>query len=267
MVETLRIYRRLVAARVRAQLEYRASFTLVMIGSGVVTFLDFVELVVIFRLIPAMAGWSLHEVAFLYAITSFAFAFVDLVIGHLDRLPQMIRTGAFDAILVRPLGSLLQVVSTDVAMRRLGKAIQGVAVFAFALSGVDVDWTAGRVLMVPVMVASAAVIFGGIWVAGSTISFWVVDSIEAVNTVTYGGNYMTQHPLGIYPSWLRRSLAFVVPLAFVNYFPSLFVLGKEDPLGFPGWVRFLSPAVAVACLIVARAAWRNAVRHYRSTGS
>ena len=37
-----------------------------------------------------------------------------------------------------------------------------------------------------------------------------------------------------------------IPLAFVCYFPALFVLGKADPLGLPRFLDFASPAVAVA---------------------
>lgn len=62
-------------------------------------------------------------------------------------------------------------------------------------------------------------------------------------------------------------MAFVVPLAFVNYLPALAVLGKEDPVGVPVALRFASPLVAGASVVVATVAWRFAVRHYRSTGS
>jgi ABC-2 type transport system permease protein len=59
---------------------------------------------------------------------------------------------------------------------------------------------------------------------------------------------------------------FVVPIAFVGYFPSLYVLGKEDPLGLPAALQFASPLVAVAAGLVAGLVWRTAVRRYRSAG-
>ena len=77
---------------------------------------------------------------------------------------------------------------------------------------------------------------------------------------------MAQYPIDIYSAWLRRFLAYIVPLAFVCYFPALYVLGKEDPLGLPRFLDFASPAVAVAAVCVAGLVWRFAVRHYRSAG-
>jgi len=66
---------------------------------------------------------------------------------------------------------------------------------------------------------------------------------------------------------LRRALAFVVPLAFVTYFPGLYLLDKPDPLGYPRWFQLVGPLVTAAYLVAAGAIWRFAVRHYRSTGS
>jgi ABC-2 type transport system permease protein len=158
------------------------------------------------------------------------------------------------------------VIASDFALRRLGKAFQGVLVFGFALGGLDVDWNAGRVAMVGVMLVAGALIFASVWIAGATIAFWTVDGGEFTNAFTYGGNFLTQYPISIYGDWLRRFLAFVVPMAFVCYFPALYVLDKPDELGLPQWLRFGSPFVAAATVLLAGLAWRTAVRHYRSAG-
>ena len=124
--------------------------------------------------------------------------------------------------------------------------LQSVAVFVFAFSGLDVDWDPGRVAMVAVMVVAGAVIFAAVWVAGATIAFWTVDGGEFTNAFTYGGNFLSQYPISIYGEWLRRFLAFIVPMAFVCYFPSLYILDKEDSLGLPTAFQFASPVVALA---------------------
>jgi ABC-2 type transport system permease protein len=260
------IYRRLVGARIRAQLEYRLSAFLQLLGTGLLTAVDFVAIAVIFANVPELEDWTVGEVALLYALATISFAFTDIVVGHLDLFPQMIREGTFDQILVRPLPSLFQVVASDFAVRRVGKVLQGVAVLAFALATVDVDWTIGRVVAIPLAIAAGAVIYGAVWVALATIAFWIVDAIEFVNAFTYGGSFLSQYPIGVFARWLRGIVVFVVPLAFVAYFPALYVLGKDDALGLPDALRFASPIVAVLAALAAGAVWRNAVRHYRSAG-
>jgi ABC-2 type transport system permease protein len=267
VADALALYARLVGAQVRSQLQYRTSFALDLVGNFVITFLDFAAVLILFANVPALDGWTVHEVAFLYASTCISFALVDVVIGHLDLFPRMIREGTFDLVLVRPRGSLFQVIAGDFALRRLGRAFQGVAVFAYALTGVEVDWNPGRVAMVGVMLVAGAGIFAAVWIAGATIAFWTVDGGEFTNAFTYGGNFLTQYPISIYGEWLRRFLAFVIPMAFVCYFPALYVLDKEDPLGFPRAFQFASPLVAVVAAVGAGVVWTLAVRRYRSVGS
>nr|MDQ3822097.1 ABC-2 family transporter protein [Actinomycetota bacterium] len=91
MAELAVLYGRLVGARVRGQLEYRGSLALQIVATAAITLVDLVALVVIFQNVPALDGWTLEEVALLYAIATISFAFTDLTIGHLDLFPQMIR--------------------------------------------------------------------------------------------------------------------------------------------------------------------------------
>jgi len=266
VAESLALWRRLVGAQVRSQLQYRTSFGLDLVGVFFLSFLDFLAVLILFHNVPRLATWNVHQVAFLYAISMIAFAFTDLVIGHLDLLPLKVRDGTFDLLLVRPRGTLFQVAALDFQLRRLGKAAQGAVVLGFALSTLHVDWTAGRALMVVLMLPAAAVVFGSVWVVGSCLAFWTTDGGEATNAFTYGGNFFTQYPIEIYSHWLRTLLAYILPLAFVVYFPALYILDKPDPLGLPHFLEFVSPLVAVVAAAAAGLVWRTAVRHYRSAG-
>lgn len=267
MAETVGIYRRLVAARIRAQLQYRLSFGLTVLGNLFLTTLDFVVILVLFGQVDALGDWTASEVALLYGISTVSFALTDLAIGQLDQLPRMIREGDFDQILIRPLGTLGQVVTADVALRHLGRLTQGAAVLVVALTQVDVDWTAARAAWLVVSIGAASLIFAGVWVAFATISFWLIDSFEVTNSFTYGGNVTASYPINIFGEWLRRLVIFVIPIAFISYFPALYLLDKDDPLGLPAGFRFASPLVAVAALLAGGLLWRFAVRRYRSVGA
>jgi ABC-2 type transport system permease protein len=266
VVEALRLWRLIVGARIRAQLQYRVSFALNVVAVLAVYVLDFVVILVLFESVPALGGFSVEEVAFLYGTSQLGFAITDLAIGHLDDFPVMIREGTFDLILVRPLGTLFQVVTADFALRRAAKIVQAVAVLGYALVALDIDWTPGRAAMLAAMVASGAVIFAAVWILGAAALFWTVEGGEWLNAFTYGGSFLAQYPANVFGSWFRRLLVYLLPFGFVAYFPGLYVLGREDPLGLPRLLQFVSPLVAVAAAVVAALAWRGAVRHYRSAG-
>ena len=262
-----RIYRHLVVAKMRSDWQYRASFLLFTISQFVITFMDFLAIGILFANVPELAGWSLWEVAFLYGIAGVTFYVCDVFVSQVETASQHIRMGTFDRFLIRPLGPLFQLSTDEFAFRRFGKLLQASIVLVVATSRAGIDWTAGRAAMFAVALVSGTVIFGAIWVISASVAFWLVDTEEAAHAVTYGGNYMSQYPLEVYGGWLRRFFTFVVPTAFIAYFPALYILGRNDPFGSPRWLQFSSPVVALAAFLVARAVWTLGVRHYRSTGS
>jgi ABC-2 type transport system permease protein len=85
--------------------------------------------------------------------------------------------------------------------------------------------------------------------------------------VTYGSDFATSYPITVYGPWLRRIMCFLVPGAFVAYFPALALTGRPDPLGLPDALRYCSPLVAAAMVGIAALIWRTGVRRYQGTGS
>ncbi|MFE2809618.1 ABC transporter permease [Streptomyces nigra] len=265
--EGLRAYGLIAGMWVRSSMTYRTSFLVTVVGNLLLTGLDFVGILLMFSQVDTLGGWTLPEVAFLYGLSVTAFGIADLVLGSMDVLGARMRDGSFDVLLVRPVPVLAQVGADRFALRRLGRITQGLAVLGWALSAVDVQWTAAKVLLVPVMVVSGAVIFGAVFVAGAAFQIVAQDAAEVQNAFTYGGTTLLQYPPTVFGKDLVRGVTFTLPLAFVNWVPAAHVLGRPYPVALPGWTAYVSPLVAAVCCAAAGLAWRAGLRAYRSTGS
>ncbi|MEW2263815.1 ABC transporter permease [Streptomyces sp. NPDC047853] len=267
VAEGLRVYGLIVMMWVRSTMAYRTSFALTAFGNFAVTALDFVAILLMFSQVDALGGWSLAEVALLYGLSGVSFGLADLAIGSMERLGRRVRDGTLDTLLVRPVPVLAQVAADRFGLRRLGRVVQGLLVLGYALAVVDVDWSVAKLLLMPVMLLSGAGIFCAVFVAAAAFQFVAQDASEVSNAFTYGGTTMLQYPPTVFALDLVRGVTFVVPLAFVNWLPACYVLGRPYPLDLPRWVAFGSPLVAVACCALAGLAWRAGLRSYRSTGS
>ncbi len=267
MTRALHGYGLIAAMWVRSTMTYRTSFVLTTIGNAASSALDFVTIMIMFSQVDALGGFSMAEVALLYGAASAALGIADLLLGNLDQIGTRIRDGTLDTLLVRPVPVFAQVAADRFALRRIGRVFQGTAVLVWALTQVDVDWTPAKVLWLPVMLLSGAAIFGAIWTLGGAFQFVAQDAAEVQNSFTFGGNLLLQYPPTIFVREIVQGVTFVVPLAFVNWLPVLWLLGRDDPLGLPEWVNFCSPLVAALLGGVAALVWRAAVRSYRSTGS
>ena len=260
-------YRMLVMMWIRSSLAYPASFALTLVSTMLITGTDFVAVVLMFSHIESFGGFSLGEMGLLYGTASMTLGLADLATGSIERIGQRIRTGELDVWLIRPVPAFIQAVADNFALRRLGRPFQAGLVLVIALRHIELDWTVVKGIVLVVSMLTGSIIFGAIFVLGAAFQFISIDSAELANSFTYGGQQLTQYPLSIFGKDIVRAVTFIVPLAFVNYYPVLFVLGKPAPLGLPSWIGLLAPVVAVAMIALASLAWRAGLRRYRSTGS
>jgi ABC-2 type transport system permease protein len=267
MPGALGLYRAYAAASIRGQLQYRASVVMATLGGFLVTASEFVAVWALFERFGQIRGWTLPEIALLYGMISIAFAVSDALGRGFDVFGSMVKAGNFDRLLLRPRSTVLQLLGQELTLRRAGRLAQGVIVLGYAATAGTIDWTIGRAALLAGAIGCGVCTFLGLLVLQATSAFWTVDGLEVWNAFTYGGVTMSQYPLPIYRAWLRAAFTYVIPLACVNYFPAVAILGRAEPLGAPAIAGWLAPLAGPVFLIVSLQVWRIGVRHYRSTGS
>lgn len=263
----LGIYGRLIGAQVRSHTAYRASFAFDLAANGLIPLLDLVALFAVFQVTRTLGGFTAAEVLVMFGFAGTSFALADLVVGNLERIRVYVRQGFLDAVLVRPLSILGQLLALDFSIRRIARIAVAGTVLGLAVSRSNIDWSPARAGLLVTGPVFGAVFFGSIFVATATVAFFWIDSGEFANAFTYGGRDFTSYPVTVYSGLFRGLVAYSMGFAFVAYYPALALLGRPDPLGLPAWAAWCSPLVALAAAGAAALAWRFGVRHYRSTGS
>jgi ABC-2 type transport system permease protein len=266
-VEAARAYLLLAGIAVRATMAYRTSFVMLTVSQFLVTFIDFAAITIMFSNVMSLGGFSFAEIALLYGVSSLGIGVADLLVGNCERLGRKVRDGSFDVMLIRPVPALVQVATDAFSLRRVGRIGQAVVVLVWSLLSLDIGWTVAKAVMLAVSAVCGVLIFAAVFVLGGAFQFWAQDSAEVANAFTYGGNYLTQYPLTIYPAQVVKAITFIVPIAFVNWYPVLYVLGRNVPGGLPDVLRFAAPVVAVLVCSLALTVWTHGMRRYQSTGS
>jgi ABC-2 type transport system permease protein len=261
MREIARLYVRYVGASVRSQMQYRASFLMLACGNFAITAVEFLALWALFVRFGQIRGWTMPEVALLYGMINVSFAIAEAVGRGFDVFSQQVKSGDFDRLLLRPRSTAFQVAAQSLQLMRVGRLSQGLVVLIWAGIALDVSWSPLNLGVLVAAILGGTCLFYGLFVLQATLSFWTTQALEIMNTVTYGGVEAGQYPLAIYRPAFRRFFTFVIPLACVNYFPALAILGRA------GLAAHLAPLGGPLFLLLALRVWRFGVRHYRSTGS
>jgi ABC-2 type transport system permease protein len=266
-MDTIGLYFKLVGMSLKSQMQYRVSFVLMMAGNCIVTIFEFMAIVVLFSRFGSLQGWRLEEVAMFYGMISISYALSEAFGRGFDMFAEQVIRGEFDRTLLRPRATGFQVLSHDFQLHRAGRLLQGLAVLIWASVNIGVEWGIIEVFVMIFAVAGGIALFTGLLILQATMCFWSTQSLEVMNSFTYGGVEAIQWPLPIFKQWFAKFFIFVIPLACINYFPVLLLLDKTDPLGFPLWFHWISPLGGVIFLGVSLLVWQYGVRHYHSTGS
>jgi len=266
-VDSLRLLSRLLSISVRAQMQYRASFLLSVFGQFLVTGIEFLGVWALFTRFGSLRDWTLAEVALFYGVVNVAFAVADAFATGFDRMGTTVKSGGFDRILVRPRSTVLQLAGEELALRRIGRLGQGLLILLWAASQLGVEWGVAELALLLFALVGGACLFFGLFILQATMCFWTVETMELMNTMTYGGVESAQYPLVIYGKWFRRFFTFIVPLAAVCYFPVVGILDRPDPLGTPFWFQCTAPIAGLGFLALTLVLFEVGVRRYTSTGS
>jgi ABC-2 type transport system permease protein len=267
MLDPIALYGRFLLTSMRKELQYRASFLLLCVGQFTITAVEFAGPYALFARFSRLDVWSLAEVALFYGLVNLIFSFADAFGRGFDLFAYQVKSGGFDRTLVRPRSTFLQVLGHDFALFRIGRLAQGLLIFGWAAVELELRWTPGACALLALTLIGGTCLFVGLFVLQATLAFWTTETLELMNTLTYGGVEAAQYPLAIYGVWFRRFFTFVVPLAAIAYFPVLALLERDDPLGSPYWFQCTAPLLGVAFLLVCAQLWKLGVRRYPSTGS
>ena len=267
VLNDLRLYFRYLGVSIRGQMQYRGSFVMMSIGHMVTISFEFLGIWVLFHRFGNLEGWSLAEVALCYGIVNSAFSLCDATTRGFDMFGQMVKSGDFDRLLLRPRSTALQLAGQELTLRRIGRLAPGLAVLVWSSNALDIVWSPEKIVLVVAAVVGGACLFSGILVLQATLAFWTTETLEIVNTITYGGVETAQFPLSIYRPWFRRFFTFVVPLATFSYFPAVAILDRGAGSGVPAVLQWCGPAAGLLFLACSLQVWKLGVRHYTSTGS
>lgn len=263
-----RLFFKMLGISVRGQMQYRGAFVLTAFGHFLATGIEALGVWALFDRFGNLTPWTLPQVALMYGAVNVAFAFTDAFARGFDWFGgRMVKTGTFDRLLLRPRATGLQVAAIEFTLFRIGRLTQGLIILGYAFYALDIDWSAFKVALFALCLVGTFFFFYGLVVCQAALSFWTIESLEVMNTLTYGGVETAQYPLAIYRQGFRRFFTFVVPLGCVTYFPLVGVMGVEDPLGSTPFLQFVAPFAGIVFFALAIGLWQIGVKHYTSTGS
>jgi ABC-2 type transport system permease protein len=258
----MRLYLKYASIILRSQMQYRASFVMTTIGQFLTAFTTFLGMYFMFSRFNSVNGFSFSEVLLCYAVILTAFSLAECFVRGFDAFSGIISNGEFDRIMVRPRNEILQVLASRIEFSRIGRLLQAIGIFIYAIPTSGVIWTSDKIITVILMIIGGFLVFSGLFIIYASICFFTIEGLEFMNIFTDGGREFGKYPLSIYGEGVLKFFTYIVPLALFQYYPFLYLIGRTN-----NTVYMLLPMVGILFLIPCLMFWRVGIRHYKSTGS
>jgi ABC-2 type transport system permease protein len=258
----MRLYIKYFSIHLKSQMQFKTSFFLTAIGQFLTSFSAFLSIYFMFERFNQVEGFEYTEVLLCFAVILMAFSLAECFARGFDTFSAMIGNGEFDRILIRPRSLILQVLGSKIEFSRIGRLIQALIVFAYAIPASRVTWTYDKILTLVLMIVSGVFVFSGLFVIYASLCFFTTEGLEFMNIFTDGGREFGRYPFSIYGESVLRFFTYVIPLALIQYYPFLYLIGRSE-----NKLYMFLPLAALLFLIPCYGLWRLGLRHYKSTGS
>src|SRR5438270_1831609 len=246
------------------EMSFKANFLLWMVVEVLWFCGQIVFFSIIFGNVDRIGDWTKWEVVLLIGthqmISQFfqAFFFVNVA-----NIPELVRTGKLDSILVLPIDSQFAVSTKQFGLDSVINAALGGVVVGVSLSKLGIVPSPMSILLYLIAICFGVAVHYSIMLSLAAVSFWIVRAQGLV----YGYfNFLNipRYPDTIFPRLFKIIFGWIVPVVIVANIPARLLIKSFDR---PGPLMFQLVVASTVVFCLSRAFWAFALRRYASASS
>ena len=252
----------------KAQMEYRINFVMGIFHILILQLGHLGLIWVVLDSFQALREWTFGEIAFLVGLRLLSHGLFTLFLPEIYwGLSNYIVRGDFDRFLLKPVNPLFLLITNGIVLSGITDFSSGIIILWIATKSLGLNWTFINLLMLLVVVFSGLLIELSAYLATSSVAFWVTN-LQTLNFITFQFHEQyILYPVSIYGKPIQYFLTFIIPFAFINFYPSAYFLNKPSSVLFHPYFVYLTPIVALISFGVAYFIWKRGILAYQSTGS
>ncbi len=239
------------------ELQYRVNFFVSLLQSAIALTTGLVVLALVYSHTEELNGWSRDELLCVLGVQILMGGVIKTYIQpNMTRFIEDVREGKLDFALTKPEDAQVLVSVREVRIWQAVDIVSGFIVLGIGLSRISTPVDAADAVAFVVALVFGAILIYCFWLIVATVAFWVVNMWHAVEL--FDGIFQTgRWPIGIYPTWLRLGVTFLVPIAFAVTVPAEALTSRLD------WQTLvLAAGFSVILFAFTRWFWSFGLRRY-----
>ena len=259
----LYLYRRYMGQDLKRALEYQLDFFIQVIATFLLQCAGLVTIWGIFNKIQNINGWGYWEIVVVYGLMGFAVGFGEIFFDGPWTINGLYLQGGLDYYLTRPLPVVFQIFASKIGLNGVGNMFTSLIVLIVAIPKCKESISITSLILFLLIFAISLPIKGAIILASNCITFWTKAPGNAFGNLVHNIGEYTKYPISIYPKVIQFILSFLVPYAFISFFPASLLLNKGSNV----ILLWLAPVVVFYSIYLSLKLFHKGLKLYESVGN
>lgn len=261
------VYLSFLKIHLKSMIEYRGAFISHCIAKIMGWGADFLMLFVMISQVNDLDGWGPYEMLLLFGLQLFSYSMAGFFFYNIkENIPRYIQLGEFDQVLTKPTNPLFFLMCREFNTGYFSNLVVAGAAIIIAFVQLQVKISIISFVWLVLAILGGTLIFSGIMMIQIIPSFWTIRT-DAIGKVDWVFQTISRYPLTIFSKVLQVALTFILPYAFINFYPAQIFISNGNLLEMPSFVKYMTLPVGIVFFCIMYLIWKKALKHYGSSGS
>lgn len=243
-------------------IEYKSSFIMVLISQVLYMLIELFAIYALFTKFQLLDVYDINKLLLGFSTIWLGYSITEIFGRGFDQFSKIIVNGEFDLLLIRPRNIFLQILGTNIAYEKSGRALVALGLFIYSSIKLIKNFTLLKILLLFNMIIGCIIVIMSLFIIGASICFLTVQGLEVINIFTNGTKQVSEYPIGIYNKIVKFFFTFIIPITLINYYPIDYLIGDTNNI-----LYVFMPLIPIILLILSTFIFKLGMRKYCSTGS
>ena len=248
----------------KRSLQYRLNFILLCISVAPIHLIQMLFSWFIAKKFNGFGTWDGWNLIFLYGVLLTSYSIAQVFFRTLRYIENFVISGSLDVYFIKPVPILYGVIFNNLSVMEIfSQLLPSVVVLIISCVYNQINWTISKILVLLGAIIGGAFIQMASFLLIGSVSFWAMRSSN-LERIFFAFKDFLNYPLYVYGKKVVAFLTYILPLAFINYYPALYILELENSMDI---LNFMTIPVSVILSCIAIFVWKISIEHYNSAGS
>lgn len=211
----------------------------------------------------SIINWNKWELIFLYALIYFSYSFSQVFFKQFRYIYTYTIDGQFDIFFLKPGPIIKNYILYNLSIVELvSQFIPATILLIVVCIKLDIVWNIKKIIILVLALISGIGIQACIFILIGLPAFFLLKSTAFERFYFLLKDYLN-YPLNIFGEVVEFILTAIIPMGYINYYPSLYILEKTTTYSLSNILFF---PIAIFLVIGTLELWKRALKNYSSGG-